>query len=190
MIYQTCVRLGYELIGKFLPRSTTWVVGPWCKRIRYWFIQRLAVTCGKDVNLEHGATISFGKGISIGDHSGLGIDCAIDGPLTIGCNVLMGPEVIILRRNHNTERIDISIREQGSGPYRPLTIGDDVWIGRRVMILPGCSRIGRGAVLGAGAVVTRDVPDYAVVGGNPARVLRFRGPNDPHGAPVRAKSSR
>lgn len=55
-----------------------------------------------------------------------------------------------------------------------LDIGDDVWIGHNVMILPGCKNIGRGAVIGAGAVVTKDVPAYAIVAGNPARKLRDR----------------
>lgn len=56
----------------------------------------------------------------------------------------------------------------------PQVIEDDVWIGHHALILPGCRRIGRGAIIGAGAVVTRDVPRYAVVAGNPARVLRQR----------------
>lgn len=55
-----------------------------------------------------------------------------------------------------------------------LDIGDDVWIGHNVMILPGCKNIGRGAVVGAGAIVTKDVPAYAIVAGNPARKLRDR----------------
>src|ERR1700761_4377365 len=56
----------------------------------------------------------------------------------------------------------------------PLVIQDDVWIGHNVMILPGCKLIGRGAVIGAGSVVTRDVPSYSIVAGNPARKLRDR----------------
>ena len=63
--------------------------------------------------------------------------------------------------------------EQGFEEERPVIIGDDVWIGDRVMILPGVE-IGRGAVLAAGAVVTRDVPPYAVAAGVPARVIRDR----------------
>lgn len=56
----------------------------------------------------------------------------------------------------------------------PLEICGDVWIGARVIILPGCKRIGAHSIIGAGAVVTHDVPDYAIVGGNPAQVLRMR----------------
>src|SRR5579859_2572663 len=59
-----------------------------------------------------------------------------------------------------------------------LTIGADAWIGDRVIITPGCSRIGIGAVIGAGAVVTKDVPDFAVVAGNPARLIKYRFPRD------------
>ena len=58
---------------------------------------------------------------------------------------------------------------------RPLyQLHNDVWIGARAIVLPGCKRIGHGAVIGAGSVVTKDVPDWAVVGGNPARVVRYR----------------
>jgi acetyltransferase-like isoleucine patch superfamily enzyme len=59
-----------------------------------------------------------------------------------------------------------------------LVIEDDVWIGHHAMILPGCKRIGRGAVVGAGAIVTHDVEPYAIVAGNPARKLRDRFPAD------------
>ena len=59
-------------------------------------------------------------------------------------------------------------------PKTPLEIMGDNWIGARVIVLPGCKRIGYGAVIGAGSVLTHDVPDYAVMGGNPARVLKYR----------------
>jgi acetyltransferase-like isoleucine patch superfamily enzyme len=67
-------------------------------------------------------------------------------------------------------------------PIGKLWIGDDAWIGDRVTITPGCSRIGIGAVVGAGSVVTRDVPDFAVVAGNPTRLIRFRFPENTRNA--------
>ena len=75
--------------------------------------------------------------------------------------------------NHRTDRIDIPMGAQGFTETKPIVIGDDVWIGARVINLPGV-HIGNGAVIGAGAVVTNNVPDYEVWGGNPARFLKSR----------------
>jgi virginiamycin A acetyltransferase len=59
-------------------------------------------------------------------------------------------------------------------PFRELIIGNDVWIGRNALILPSVKKIGNGAVIGAGAVVSKDVPSYAIVAGNPAKLIRYR----------------
>ena len=58
--------------------------------------------------------------------------------------------------------------------FSKLEIGHDAWLGARAIVTPGCHRIGIGAVVAAGAVVTKDVPDFAIVGGNPARIIKFR----------------
>lgn len=128
---------------------------------------------GKKINIEKNANFGFGKGISLGDYSGLGVNCYVRGPLEIGAYVNMGPDVRILTINHNTERTDIPMKGQGSLPPRKVTICDDVWIGARVIILPGVT-IGKGSIIGAGAVVTKDVPEYAVMGGVPAKVIKYR----------------
>lgn len=100
-----------------------------------------------------------------------------------GRYVSVGPEVAIYRRNHPLGRLTLHpyfYRPELSGSAvkdvatSPLIVADDAWIGARALILPGCGRIGRGAVVAAGAVVTKDVPDYAVVAGSPARVIRHR----------------
>lgn len=169
------LRCGYEFFAKHLPASSSPGVGPFCRAVRYWFVRRLAAECGKRINLEHGASVSFGTGVRIGDYSGFGINCMVEGPVTMGMNINMAPEVVILRQNrHGYDRTDISMREQEDKPPRPLFVCDDVWVGRRAMILPGCRRIGRGAIIGAGAVVTKDVPDYTIVAGNPAREVKKR----------------
>jgi maltose O-acetyltransferase len=128
--------------------------------------------CGKNINIERGANFGTGKGIRIGDNSGIGINASIRGPLVIGNDVMMGPEVIILTSNHNFDDIIKPMRMQ-SFKTEQVTIGDDVWIGTRAIILPG-KKIGKGVIIGAGSIVTKDIPDYAVVGGNPAKVLKFR----------------
>ena len=86
---------------------------------------------------------------------------------------MMGPECIIYTANHSFKRIDIPMCEQGFDEIKPVKVGNDVWIGGRVTILPGVN-IGDGVVIGAGAVVTKDIPKYAIVGGVPAKIIGYR----------------
>jgi maltose O-acetyltransferase len=85
----------------------------------------------------------------------------------------MGPEVIVLTVSHKYDRLDIPMRQQGHNKPEPVIIGDDVWIGTRAIIMPGIS-VGKGAIIGASSVVTKDVPEYAIVCGNPAKVVKSR----------------
>uniref|UniRef100_UPI00313FFBA6 DapH/DapD/GlmU-related protein n=1 Tax=uncultured Nitrospira sp. TaxID=157176 RepID=UPI00313FFBA6 len=91
----------------------------------------------------------------------------------IGDDVMMGPRVTIYGRDHCFDSIDVSMMDQGMGKYERIVIEDDVWIGANAIILKGV-RIGKGTIVGAGAVVTKEVPPYSVVVGNPARVVRTR----------------
>ena len=125
----------------------------------------------QNINIEKGA--EFDPEIKIGDNSGIGVDCMLSGKIIIGKNVMMAQQCIMYSYSHAFDRLDIPMCEQGFEEETPLIIGDDVWIGARVIILPGV-KIGNHAILGAGAVVTKDVPDYAVVGGSPARILKMR----------------
>lgn len=143
------------------------------RKIRSSMGKYLFDSCGKNINIEKGANFGTGKGIIIGNNSGLGINCKIRGPLEIGDDVMMGPEVVILTLNHNTKRTDIAMRVQGSTEPQKVIIGSDVWIGTRVIILPGVT-IGRGSILAAGAVITKDVPEFTVVGGCPAKIIKCR----------------
>lgn len=86
---------------------------------------------------------------------------------------MMGPDVVILSGGHVFDRIDLPMRLQGGKKTLTTVIGNDVWIGTRAIIMPGV-RIGNGVIIGAGAVVTKDIPDYAIVGGIPARILKYR----------------
>ena len=128
-------------------------------------------SCGKHVNIEQGAV--FSAKVSLGDYSGIGINARINGECTIGHHVMMGADVVILTRNHAFDRMDIPMMDQNFEKERPVVVGNDVWICDRVIILPGIT-VGDGSILAAGAVVTRDVPPYAIVGGVPARIIRMR----------------
>ena len=144
---------------------------PLAKWIRRWWGKLILEHVGDNVNIEHGA--HFTPNVCLGNGSGIGVDFELNGPVTIGNNVLMGPEVVVYTLNHRYEDSNIPIVLQGFSPMKRVVIGDDVWIGRRVMIMPGC-HIGKDSVLAAGAVVTKDVPEYSIVGGVPAKVIGTR----------------
>lgn len=157
-----CLALYYAL-AKHMPRTDNEYIR-WPRVVRRFLGKRIFDKCGEGLVLESGADFGTGRGIEIGDHSGIGINAHIRGPLKIGDNVMMGPDVVILTANHCHDRRDVLIRKQGS-KTSPVCIGNDVWIATRVIILPGVT-VGDGAVIAAGAVVTRDVPPYSIVGGS------------------------
>ena len=162
--------LTYDLIAVHLPAShQKWSFG--AKRLRAFCARHMLTSCGQNVNVERHAR--FGRGVTLGDRSGIGINASIGEQTHIGSDVMMGPDCVIYTRNHRFDRLDIPMREQGYGPVEPVVIGDDCWIGGRVTILPGV-HVGNGAVIAAGAVVTKDVPPYAVVGGVPAKIIYNR----------------
>jgi maltose O-acetyltransferase len=162
----------YYFVAKHLPVSC-YPGGRLGKYLRYICIRNLFKKCGRDVNVESGADFLFGDTIEIGSRSGIGVDAWIRAELVVGNDVMMGPDVIIYGRYHNHERTDIPMNKQGMGDYSPIIIEDDVWIGARAIILKGV-HVGRGAIIGAGAVVTKDVPPFSIVAGNPARIIRKR----------------
>ena len=140
-------------------------------QLRRFCARLMLAECGKRVNIEKGAV--FSTRVTIGDDSGIGINARIHGECHIGKDVMMGEGCIIHTRNHRHDRTDLPMRLQGFEPERPVYISDDVWICDRVTILPGV-RVGRGSILAAGTVVARDVPEYAIVTGVPARVVGSR----------------
>lgn len=161
---------GYHGIARWLPRSTARITLGGGK-LRTFFARGFITSAGKNIKIQRGAI--FSRKLSIGDNSIIGVKCMFNGAVKIGKDVMIAPEVFIYSRNHAHDRIDIPIAQQGYEEERPVTIEDDVWIGARATVLPGVT-IGKGAIVGAAAVVTRDVPPYTIVGGNPARVLKHR----------------
>lgn len=160
----------YNLLGKHMPLSDS-RLSFGSKKVRAFCGKLILRHCGKHVNIEKGA--QFSSEISLGDYSGIGVNAQISSHVTIGNDVMMGPDCMIYTANHRMDRLDIPMRQQKHEPPRPVVIGNDVWIGSRVIILPGV-HVGDGAVIGAGSVVTRDVEPYSIVAGNPARLIRKR----------------
>jgi len=160
----------YLIVLKHLP-PIYFPGGRFFKAIRYYFCKSLFKSCGHGVVIEPNAKIPFHK-VEIGNYSGIGPN-ALLGAVKMGDNVMMGPDVIILSRDHLFQSRIIPMRMQGAAEDKPVVICDDVWIGARAILLPGV-HVGKGAIIGAGAVVTKNVPEYAIVGGNPARHIGQR----------------
>jgi acetyltransferase-like isoleucine patch superfamily enzyme len=141
------------------------------------------ITLGDDVRIREGAWIQAtsrldqpGVGLQIAEGTYIGPRCLLGagGGIAIGRRVTFGAGIHLLAENHEFRDAGRPIPDQGV-TRAGITVADDVWIGNNAIVLDGV-HIGRGAVIGAGAVVTRDVPDLAIAVGNPARVVGTRSP--------------
>ena len=148
--------------------------------LRRFLLKYIAEACGRDVVVKKGCYFGSGIGLRVGDRSQLGQNAMIGRCVTLGDDVLMGPDVVIMTDAHNFDDLTKPINQQGNVGVRPVVIGDDVWIGTRAIIMPGTT-VGSKAVIGAGTIVTHDVPGGAIVAGVPGKVLRYRGERTPAG---------
>ena len=165
---------------------------------RFLYYKNLIKNSFKNIRFETGFKITYSKNISLGSNSYFGLDCKIyashqslikigsnitfnsnvminargKGMIEIGDNVLIGPNVVLRSNNHKFDDIDIPIARQGM-IEGDIIIKKGVWIGSNCVILPNCT-IGEGAIIAAGAVVTKDVEPFSIVGGIPARVIGTR----------------
>lgn len=165
----------YYTIANKMPKSTVPMIGKLAKRWRRKCGEHLFAKCGEHLVIEQGAYFGNGKDFEVGDYVGIGKNFTCHSRVvTIEDQLMMGENVTFLGGGHNFDRTDIPMAQQGNKPKTLLHIAGDVWIGANAMILSGCTRIGHGAIVGAGAVVTHDIPDYTVVAGNPAKVIKVR----------------
>ena len=136
-------------------------------------------------NISFGSMVSVGTNcyffadqgtISVGNRTSfninVNINASVGGAIRIGDNCLIGPNVVIHSSNHKYVNREIPIRDQGHD-CADINIEDNVWLGANVIVLAGV-RIGTGSVVAAGAVVTNDVPEFSVVGGVPAKIIKNR----------------
>jgi len=150
-------------------------------RILRYFLRSNFKACGTNVKFNHKDTFSY-QNITIGNDVYIApgaVFLSSDSELFIGNKVLFGPNVTIITGDHASDlrgRFIFDITEKKPGEDLPVTIEDDVWVGTGATILKGV-KVRRGSIIAAGAVVTKDVPPYAIVGGVPAKVIRYRGTN-------------
>jgi acetyltransferase-like isoleucine patch superfamily enzyme len=178
---------GLVLIGKhvtirnpqYISAGSEFVAEDYCE------IQGLSkegIVFGDHVVVRHYAIIKpsgyygreVGVGLKVGDYSNIGtysyIGCG--GGIEIGKHVMMAPRVSLHSQNHNFDQQGLPMRDQGV-TNRPIVIEDNCWLASGSIILSGV-RVGEGAIVAAGAVVTSDVPSQAIVGGVPAKVIGWR----------------
>ena len=168
-------RVLYVGIGKHLPLSGA-RVSFGARRFRQFCAHLILEDCGEWVNIDKGVT--FATDIKLGNRSGIGANCSIPTGVTIGEDVMMGIDILMFTNEHRHDDITIPMGEQGRTEVEPIVIEDDVWIGSRSLIMKGV-RIGHGAIIAAGSVVTKSVPPYEIWGGNPAHFLKSRLPAPP-----------
>lgn len=133
-------------------------------------LEELVGECGPGLDFRPPIYLEYKERVNFGSNLFINSNLMIlgSGIVTIGDNTLIGPDVRLYTVNHP---LDVELRRQGWERAFPITIEPDVWLGGSVVVCPGVT-IGRGSVVAAGSVVTKDVPPGVVVGGNPARTLR------------------
>lgn len=172
---QLVALLIYKTILIWLPASYTPIIGIVPRKLRYWCCRNIFKECGENVNVERKANLGTGFGfkIKIGSNSGIGINCTLPREIEIGENVMMGPNCYFLSNNHAFDSTEIPMIFQGNTLHKKTIIEDDVWIGRQVIITSGRT-IKKGTIIAAGCVLTKDFPEFSIVGGNPGKLIRSR----------------
>ncbi|MBL8809787.1 MAG: acyltransferase [Planctomycetaceae bacterium] len=142
--------------------------------LRHAFLRQNSAGCLDDACVSFGTIFSH-PDVKLGRHAYVGNFCSV-GNVTIGDDVLIASHVSVMNgtRQHGTERLDIPMREQ-PGEYPAVSIGNDTWIGERATI---AANVGAHCIIGAGALVLTDIPDYSIAVGVPAKIIRSRLPFD------------
>ncbi len=142
-------------------------------RVKFIELSRPTVKLGASAHVGSGTYFGKGRHIRIGDRFFCGIRCHLSCHAEIGEDVMFASNVALVGGDHRIDFIEGPINRSGRDEIRPIRIGNDVWIGHGAIILHGVE-VGTGAVVAAGSVVTKNVEPRAIVGGNPARFIRFR----------------
>jgi virginiamycin A acetyltransferase len=175
LLYQLgCTVLGPGHVFPGWSQAFSLIPGLWGVYLRRAFYRLVLPRCSRDCCLGFGTVFSHPTA-EIGRSVYVGVYCCL-GDITLEDDVLLGSHISIMNggAQHGIERLDMPIREQ-PGVWPRITIGEDSWIGDRAVVL---ANVGKHCVIGAGSVVTKALPDYAIAVGVPAKVVRFRRAND------------
>lgn len=161
-------RILLNSIGKWLPdHRTRFGLGKIGKKTRYLFAKNIISEIGNNATIGRGTTL--GRNVILKNGAHTGNDCEIRDGTTIEGNNMMGPECKFYTSNHKFNKEKLIY--EGNTEIEPITIKEHSWLGSRCIILPGVT-VGKGATVGAGSVVTKDVPDYHLAAGNPAKIIK------------------
>jgi len=142
--------------------------------IRRFLVRKLLSECGTGVVVKDRCYFGNGKNLHVGSYSQLGQNCRLQGQVVLGNHVMMGPDVVIMGITHDVSRIDIPMNTPDLPTIeKPVKVGNDVWLGTRVILMPGVE-IGDHSIVGAGAVVTKSFPAYSIIAGVPAKIIGTR----------------
>ena len=162
----------YYLFIQKLPHSRLW--GGF-NTLRIWYMSKVLKIMPFDRNskFENGVYISDAKQLRIGNYVRINENSFLRGAITIGDYCMIAPNVSIYTRTHVYDNPDIPVVLSGEIDFKEVILEEDVWIGRNVVILPGI-HIGKGSIIGANSVVTKNIEPYSIVGGVPAKLIRKR----------------
>ncbi len=162
----------YYLFIQKLPHSRLW--GGF-NSVRRSYMANVLKVMPNDTNskFENGIYISNAKKLKIGNHVRINENVFLQGEIIIGNHVMIAPYTAIYTNAHEHKNTTIPMVLQGETPTKMVTICNNAWLGRNVVVLPGIT-VGEGAIVGANSVVTKDVAPFTIVGGVPAKLIKER----------------
>ena len=171
ILVHVLMRIGYSVLHVFAAIYHRCIVAK---------VKSELCSCGKNVSLPYDVNY-YGYNIDIGDNVSIGSQCLFmctRAKIVIGDHVIFGPRVSLITGNHRIDIVgkylsDVTDEEKREADDAPIIFQGDNWVGANATVLKGV-HVGFGAIIAANAVVTRDVPPYAIVAGNPARVIKMR----------------
>lgn len=168
-----CLALYYGF-AQYLPNSYNRLLGGRIfNRFRIFLCKRIFKSAGNILTINRKVNFGSGRSIEIGDNSGIGANVSMPSNTKIGRNVMLSRNTFILSRNHEYNDLDKPINEQGFKPSQVTTIDDDCWIGMNTLMTPG-RHVKQGTIVAMGCVLTKDFPEYSIVGGNPSKLIKSR----------------